>query len=65
MKAGTGSPAKTRSKMSSINLICGTSKLTVKAQRLKEGNNYCSNVFTAWRAGNHSSRQYGFVTKAP
>lgn len=54
---------KERAKMSSTNVICGTSKLTVGAQRLKEGINYCSNVFTAWRAGNHSSRQYGVVTK--
>lgn len=56
---------KERAKMSSTNVICGTSKLTVGAQRLKEGINYCSNVFTAWRAGNHSSRQHGFDTKTP
>lgn len=60
MVAGTLSPATIRKEQECPQHIYGgTSKPTLKyTQRPKEGSNYYSHVFTQWRGGNHSSRQY-------
>lgn len=51
--------------MSSTHMWAQVNALLEYTQRLKEGSNYHSCVFTRWRGGNHSSKQYGFATRTP